>query len=88
MFERIIIATDGSALSRKAVRHGIGLAAATDAELVALTVVPHYPVTFLGGLTLSPREMAGIEKRWPRKAKPSLTRFATRHKRKASRPRR
>jgi nucleotide-binding universal stress UspA family protein len=64
MFERIIIATDGSALSRKAVRHGIGLAAATDAELVALTVVPHYPVTFLGGLTLSPREMAGIEKRW------------------------
>jgi nucleotide-binding universal stress UspA family protein len=43
MYERIMICTDGSALSKKAVHAGIVLAAALDAELVAYTVVPKYP---------------------------------------------
>jgi nucleotide-binding universal stress UspA family protein len=43
MYERILICTDGSALSHKAVHAGIALAAALDAEIVAYTVVPKYP---------------------------------------------
>jgi nucleotide-binding universal stress UspA family protein len=43
MYERIMICTDGSALSKKAEHAGIVLAAALDAELVAYTVVPKYP---------------------------------------------
>jgi nucleotide-binding universal stress UspA family protein len=43
MYERILICTDGSALSHKAVNAGIALAAALDAEIVAYTVVPKYP---------------------------------------------
>lgn len=64
MYQRILVATDGSALSRKAVRNGIGLAAAIGAELIAFNVVPHYPVTFVGGLTLSTKDVARIEKQW------------------------
>jgi nucleotide-binding universal stress UspA family protein len=43
MYERILICTDGSALSQTAERAGILLAAALDAEAVAYTVVPHQP---------------------------------------------
>ena len=43
MYEKILVATDGSTLSKKAVRSAIELAAAVDAELVALYVVPRYP---------------------------------------------
>jgi len=43
MFKRILVATDGSTLSKKAVRAAITLAALHDAQLVALTVVPRYP---------------------------------------------
>jgi Universal stress protein family len=41
-----LVATDGSALSRKAVAGAIGQAAASGAELVALYVVPRYPISF------------------------------------------
>lgn len=40
MYERILICTDGSTLSRKAVTSGIALAAALDADVVAYTVIP------------------------------------------------
>ena len=40
MYKRILVATDGSSLSKKAVTSAIGLAAACGAELVALKVVP------------------------------------------------
>jgi len=65
MYQRILVATDGSTLSKKADRHSIGLAAATGAELVALNVVPHYPVSYIErGLTISSDEVARIEKQW------------------------
>ena len=64
MYQRILVATDGSALSRKAVRNGIGLAAATGAELIAFNVVPHYSMTFVGGLTLAAKDVARIDKQW------------------------
>lgn len=65
MYQRILIATDGSALSKKAVRSAIGLAAAVGADLVALYVVPRYPVSYFeGGITISTQEIARTEKQW------------------------
>ena len=65
MYQRILVATDGSALSKKAVRSSIELAAATDAELVALYVVPRYPVSYFeGGVSLSDADIARTEKQW------------------------
>jgi nucleotide-binding universal stress UspA family protein len=65
MYRRILVATDGSTLSKKAVRDSIGLAAATGAELVALHVVPRYPVSYFeGALTISSDDIARTEKHW------------------------
>ncbi len=65
MYQRILVATDGSTLSRKAVRSAIELAAAVGAELVALNVVPRYPVSYFeGGLTVSADEIARTERMW------------------------
>jgi nucleotide-binding universal stress UspA family protein len=40
MYQRILVATDGSRHSQKAVSRAIGLAAENHCELIALTVVP------------------------------------------------
>ncbi len=65
MYQRILIATDGSTLSKKAVSSGIALAALAGAELVALKVVPRYPMTYFeGSLPLSAQEVNRIEKQW------------------------
>jgi nucleotide-binding universal stress UspA family protein len=65
MFQRILVATDGSDFSEKAVKNGIDLAAATGAELVALHVVPRYPTSYFeGGSGASRAEIAATEKQW------------------------
>ena len=65
MYQRILVATDGTTLSKKAVKSGIGLAAATGAELLALYVVPRYPVSYFeGGANISDSEIARTEKQW------------------------
>ena len=65
MYRRILVATDGSTLSKKAVRSGIDMAAATGAELVVLHVVPRYPMSYIeGALTISADEVAQTEKHW------------------------
>ena len=65
MYQRILVATDGSELSKKAVSNAIDLAAAVGAELVALYVVPRYPISYFeGGITISVEEMARTEKQW------------------------
>jgi nucleotide-binding universal stress UspA family protein len=65
MYQRILIATDGSTLSKKAVRSGIDLAACTGAEVVALKVVPRYPQSYFeGSVVLSATEVGRIEKEW------------------------
>ena len=45
MYQRILVTTDGSSLSKKAVSSAIELAATCGAELVAMKVVPRYPQT-------------------------------------------
>jgi nucleotide-binding universal stress UspA family protein len=65
MYQRILIATDGSTLSRKAVSSGLELAALTGASVVALKIVPRYPVSYFeGGVALSVNNVADVEKQW------------------------
>lgn len=65
MYDKILVATDGSALSKKAVNSAISLAALTGAALVALKVVPRYPQSYFeGGLALQAAEVARIEQQW------------------------
>jgi nucleotide-binding universal stress UspA family protein len=73
MYQRILVATDGSTLSKKAVASAIELAATCDAELVALKVVPHYPQSYFeGSIPLSGEEIGRIEKQWTDAAADSL----------------
>ena len=59
MYKRILVATDGSKLSQKAVEHGLALADLTGAELVALKVIPRYPQTYFeGGVALAAAEIS------------------------------
>lgn len=68
MYRKILVATDGSTLSKKAVRSAISLAGALSAELVALYVVPRYPVSYFeGGVSVSSQEVARIERQWAEK---------------------
>ncbi len=65
MYKRILVATDGSTLSKKAVASAIELAAVTGAELVAVKVTPRYPQSYFeGSLPLSVTEVSKIEKQW------------------------
>lgn len=65
MYKRILIATDGSELSNKAIEHGLTLADLSGAEVIALKVVPRYPQTYFeGGVALSAEEVAKVEKQW------------------------
>lgn len=65
MYQRILVTTDGTALSKKAVRSAIDLAAATGASLVAFNVVPRYPVSYFeGGISISSEDIGRIEKKW------------------------
>lgn len=73
MYTRILVATDGSSLSKKAVTHAIQLAASCGAELVALKVVPRYPQAYFeGSIPLSTVEIGRIESQWTEAAKAAL----------------
>ena len=73
MYERILVATNGSTLSKKAVTHAIGLAAATGAVLVALKVVPRYPQAYFeGSIPLNAKEVARIEAQWTEEAQKAV----------------
>ncbi len=73
MYKRILVATDGSALSKKAVSSAIQLAATCGAELVAVKVVPRYPQAYFeGSIPLSVQEVGRIEKQWTEAAQASL----------------
>lgn len=65
MYQRILVATDGSKLSQQAVDHALNLADLCGAEVVALKVVPRYPKTYFeGGVALAVAEVARIERQW------------------------
>ena len=65
MYKRILIATDGSPLSDKAVETGLSLAGLSGASVVALKVVPRYPRSYFdGGLPVDAADIKRIEKQW------------------------
>ncbi len=65
MYQRILVATDGSTLSKKAVKSAIELAALCGAELVAVKVIPRYPQSYFeGGIALLPEEVKRVEGQW------------------------
>ncbi len=73
MYQRILVTTDGSTLSKKAVTSAIQLAATCGAELVAMKVVPRYPQAYFeGSIPLSVAEVSRIEKQWTEAAQASL----------------
>lgn len=73
MYKRILVATDGSALSKKAVASAIAVAATCGAELVALKVVPRYPQAYFeGSIPLSADEISRVETQWTESARVQL----------------
>ena len=65
MYQRILVPTDGSALSKKAITTAVALAQLCGAELVALKVVPRYPQSYFeGGIALAPADVKQVEKTW------------------------
>jgi len=77
MYQRILVATDGSPLSKKAVTSAIALAAQTGSELVALTVVPRYPTNYFDGAAVfTPEDIGRIEKQWADAAQAALSAVA------------
>lgn len=65
MYKNILVATDGSDLSKAAVNSAISLAAVCKAELVVIKVVPRYPQSYFeGGLALQATEVGRIEQQW------------------------
>ena len=74
MYQRILVATDGSTLSKKAVTQAIALAATCGAELVAMKVVPRYPQAYFeGSIPLSAQEVGRIESEWAASAQEILS---------------
>ena len=70
MYQRILIATDGSPLSDKAVAHGLELAALSAATVIALKVVPRYPRSYFeGGMPVDAVDIKRIEQQWSDSAK-------------------
>jgi nucleotide-binding universal stress UspA family protein len=73
MYKKILVATDGTKLSKKAVEAASKLAVDFDAVLTVVRIVPHYAKTFFDGSSiLSIKEMADIEKEWTVQAQASL----------------
>ena len=61
MYERILVATDGSELSELAVNSAIDLALLTQAELIAVKVVHHFPASYFeGSIMLSQTEVSHL----------------------------
>ncbi len=73
MYQRILVATDGSDLSQKAVESALSLAATLKAEVVALKVVLHFPTSYFEGASAaSIMDTGRIELEWAEKAQQLL----------------
>jgi nucleotide-binding universal stress UspA family protein len=65
MFKRIMLATDGSKLSQKAVKSAMEMALKFNAELIAVKVIPRYvQAYFEGSFTVADMDVKSIEAQW------------------------
>lgn len=77
MYQRILVATDGSNLSKKAIKAALGLAGTCQADLVAVRVIPRYVQTYFeGSMPLDPKSVSQIEDQWKAEAEKSLAQVA------------
>ncbi|MBN8747873.1 TRAP-T-associated universal stress protein TeaD [Xylophilus ampelinus] len=77
MYQRILIPTDATPLSRKAVTHALALAAEQGAEVVVLNVMPRYPTSYLeGAMVFEAEDVARVEKQWAEQARTLVNRVA------------
>lgn len=77
MYQRILIPTDATPLSRKAVTHALALAAEQGAEVVVLNVMPRYPTSYLeGAMVFEAEDVARVEKQWAEQARMLVNRVA------------
>ncbi len=73
MYRRILVATDGSKLSKVAVNSAIELAALSGAELVALKVVPRYPQSYFeGNVVMDADYIQQVERKWSEEAQATV----------------
>ena len=73
MYKRIMVATDGSHLSQKAVDSAIEMAVQFKADLLAVNVVPHYIQTYFeGSFAVSDVDSKKIEEQWVQTAQKVL----------------
>ena len=73
MYRKIMVATDGTPLSKKAVVTAIGMAQLCDAELTAVKVVPRYIQSYFeGSVPLGASEVKRIEAQWNQDAQKIL----------------
>lgn len=78
MFKTIMLATDGSKLSQKAVKSAIDMASKFSAELVAVKVIPRYVQTYFeGSFTVTDIDVKSIEAQWAAGAQVVLDKIAT-----------
>ena len=73
MYKRIMVATDGSHLSQKAVLSAIQMALQFKAELLAVNVIPHYiQAYFEGSFAVSEVDSQKMEEQWAHAAQKIL----------------
>ena len=74
MYKHILVATDGSALSRKAIRTAVGLAKSEGARVTGVYAIrPFVPMSYGEGIAYaSPRDAAAYRKAAEREAKKAL----------------
>ncbi len=70
MFKHILIPTDGSALSERAVKAGLDFAKSIGAKVTGLCVIEEFPMMYGEYVPLSPEEWRASEEKW---AKQSLS---------------
>lgn len=77
MYQNLLIPTDGSALSQKAVESGLALAALCNASVVVLKVVPRYPHDYFEGRLTKQTDIEQQEKHWSDEAQAMVNTIKT-----------
>ena len=73
MYKHILLATDGSKLSDKAVQTAMELTQIFSADLVVVKVVPHYIQTYFeGSFAINDVDVKNIESQWETAAQKTL----------------
>ncbi len=74
MFQKILVPTDGSKLSTKAINSAINLSKSINSEILALKVIPEYLQIYSEGMMpLENKQIVAIEKKWENEGNKILT---------------